>query len=106
MRRLTAAFSLITALTILGSCAPAEPPPDPLPNGLLLALAVLETGPDGKPVPQPAQLGILTNDGTAWHWRSISDPDSNVFHKAMVYAPSTGEASILTAGGTKAMLKL
>jgi hypothetical protein len=78
---------------------------DPLPNGLLLALAVLESGPDG-PVPQPAQLGILTNDGAEWRYRTISDPDSNVFHKAMVYEPRPGERGILTAGGTRAILKL
>ncbi len=74
-------------------------------NGLLLSLAVLESGPSG-PVPQPAQLGILTNDGTAWSYRFIEDEDSNVFHKAMVFAPAGGEAAILTAGGTKAMVKL
>ncbi len=106
MRRFGFTFIAIPVLTILLSCTPAEPPADPLPNGLLLALAVLETGPDGKPVPQPAQLGILTDDGTGWSWRSLSDPDSNVFHKAMVYAPGPGEPTILTAGGSKAALKL
>ena len=106
MRQLATATVLMCCLVILLSCAPAEPPADPMPNGLLLALAVLETGPDGKPVPQPAQLGILTNDGTGWSWHSLSDPDSNVFHKAMVYAPVQGAPTILTAGGTKAALKL
>ena len=106
MRRFVTAFAVFPIIAIILSCAPAEPPPEPLANGLLLALAVLETGPDGKPVPQPAQLGILTNDGTGWQWSSISDPDSNVFHKAMVYVPATGQATILTAGGTKAALKL
>ncbi len=106
MRRFITAFAMVPIFALMLSCAPAEPPPDPLANGLLLGLAVLETGPDGKPVPQPAQLGILTNDGTGWQWNSISDPDSNVFHKAMVYSPAPGQASILTAGGTKAALKL
>ncbi len=106
MRRFVTALAMVPIFALLLSCAPAEPPPDPLANGLLLGLAVLETGPDGKPVPQPAQLGILTNDGTGWQWNSISDPDSNVFHKAMVYSPAPGQASILTAGGTKAALKL
>lgn len=104
MRRTFVGLTLITLLTLVGSCSKA-PTPDPLPNGLLLALAVLESGPDG-PVPQPAQLGILTNDGVEWRYQTISDPDSNVFHKAMVYEPRPGEKGILTAGGTRAILKL
>jgi hypothetical protein len=83
------------------SSAPAD-----LPNGLLLALAVLGKGPDGKPVPKPAQLGILTRAGGSWHYKAIEDPDSNVFHKAMVFEPAQGEAGILTFGGTGAFLKL
>ncbi len=106
MRQSLSTIAVISCLATLVSCAPAEPPAEPVPNGLMLSLAVLETGPDGKPVPQPAQLGILTNDGTGWSWSIISDSDSNVFHKAMIYAPAQGEPVILTAGGTKAALKL
>ena len=103
MRRLTALMVLpLTAL--IASCAKA-PTADPMANGLLLSLAVLESGPSG-PVPQPAQLGILTHDGNVWTYRFIEDEDSNVFHKAMVFAPAGGEAAILSAGGTKAMIKL
>jgi hypothetical protein len=101
-------ISLI-ALSLLISCAPAPEPPEsaePLDNGLLLALAVLEKDADGRPVPQPAQLGILTDTGSGWSYNPVSDPDSNVFHKAMVYEPRPGEAGILTAGGTGAYLKL
>ncbi|HOC42376.1 MAG TPA: VCBS repeat-containing protein [Thermoanaerobaculales bacterium] len=106
MRRAFGGLVLISTAALLAGCAPAKEPAKPLPNGLLLALAVLEKGPDGKPVPQPAQLGILTNDGQAWSYRAISDPDSNVFHKAMAYEPRPGEAGVLTAGGTRAILKL
>ncbi len=105
MRRVLASVALIASLALFTRCA-KQPPPEPLPNGLLLALAVLGTGPDGKPLPQPAQLGILTNDGEAWSYRALSDADSNVFHKAMVYRPRPGEAGVLTAGGTRAILKL
>ncbi len=98
-------MTLIPLLTLTFACAPATPPPPPVGNGLLLALAVLEKGPDGKPVPQPAQLGILTDTGAGWSYTAVSDPDSNVFHKAMVYEPRPGEAGILTAGGTGASLK-
>jgi len=98
-------ITLTSLLTLTLSCTPT-PPPDVPDKGLLLALAVLEKGPDGKPVPQPAQLGILTDTGAGWTYSAISDPDSNVFHKAMAYEPRPGEAGILTAGGTGAYLKL
>ncbi|MEJ2189852.1 MAG: VCBS repeat-containing protein, partial [Acidobacteriota bacterium] len=51
-------------------------------------------------------LGILTNDGDQWTYRFIEDPDSNVFHKGMAFEPAGGEAGILTAGGTRAIIKL
>jgi len=98
--------ALIPILTLTLACVPTPPTPEPLGNGLLLALAVLEKDADGRPVPQPAQLGILADTGAGWTYTSISDPDSNVFHKAMVYEPRPGEAGILTAGGTGAHLKL
>jgi hypothetical protein len=105
MRRTTTlALTLVITATLSG-CARKEPPAQPLPNGLLLSLAVLENGPSG-PVPQPARLGILTHDGSGWSYRAISDPDSNVFHKAMVFQPTGGAAGILTAGGTRALVKL
>jgi hypothetical protein len=103
MRRFNALL-VLTLITIATGCA-NEPAPEPMANGLLLSLAVLESGPSG-PVPQPAQLGIVTHDGTAWSYRYIEDEDSNVFHKAMVFAPEGGQPAILTAGGTKAMVKL
>jgi len=103
MRRLTV-LTILPLIAFLAGCA-KEPAAEPMANGLLLSLAVLESGPSG-PVPQPAQLGILTHDGTAWNYRFIEDEDSNVFHKAMVFAPAGGEAAILSAAGTKAMIKL
>jgi hypothetical protein len=86
------------------SAAPASPAD--LSNGLLLALAVLDQNPDGSPKPLPAQLGILERKGGEWIYRTLDDPDSNVFHKAMVYGPRPGEERILTLGGSRAMLKL
>ena len=104
MRRFSALFLILPLIAVLPGCA-KEPAAEPMDNGLLLSLAVLESGPSG-PVPQPARLGILTNDGTAWNYRFISDEDSNVFHKAMVFSPTGGSPAIVTAGGTKAMVKL
>ena len=104
MRRLLTLTLVFPIIATLAGCAKA-PVSEPLSNGLLLGLAVLESGPSG-PVPQPAQLGILTNDGSSWSYRSIDDDDSNVFHKAMPFNPTGGEPGILTAAGTKAMVKL
>jgi len=96
------------------SPAPAAAPapaasttPASLPKGLLVALSQFAVTPEGKVLPQPgpAKLEILTREGGAWKVQTIDDPDSNVFHKAMVFAAPDGPA-ILTLGGTKAMLKL
>jgi hypothetical protein len=89
------------------SAPAASTTPADLPKGLLLALSQFEIAPDGKvlPKPGPAKLEILTREGGAWKVQSLTDPDSNVFHKAMVYGAPDGPA-ILTLGGTKAALKL
>jgi len=89
--------------SILTGC---QPPTEPLPRGLLVALAVLDKDDAGKPVPMPAQLGILSRGTDGWHYETIDDPASNVFHKAMVYEPEPGRPGILTLGGTAAVLKL
>ena len=102
MRRPSSFVLAIPVVVALAACAAQ---PTPLPNGLLLALATFEKGPQG-PVPQPATLGILTGAGDAWSYRSITDPDSNVFHKAMFFEPTPGDQRILTVGGTRAILKL
>jgi hypothetical protein len=102
-RALIAPILIMLLLGAVTSCS--EHPPES-PNGLLLSLAVLKHTADRKPLPQPARLGLLHHDGKAWRYRAIDDPDSNVFHKAMVYEPSPGRAGILTLGGTRAILKL
>jgi hypothetical protein len=97
---------LVPVLLAVLVCSACSERSEPLPNGLLLSLAVLKKNDHGKPVPQPARLGILHHDGDEWRYRAIEDPDSNVFHKAMVYEPNPGRAGILTLGGTRAILKL
>jgi len=82
--------------------------PDSLPNGIVLALAqfVTEKGEDGKekPVPGPARLEFLYREGGEWKVSEFEDPESNVFHKAMVYDAGDGPR-LLTLGGTRALLK-
>jgi len=103
MRRSLALLLIVPIITLAG-CA-ADPAEETMPNGLILSLASFEKGPSG-PVPQPASLIILERTGDAWSHRTLQDPDSNVFHKAMAYSPAPGDTGILTAGGTRAILKL
>jgi len=90
--------------------APAAKPvtPQTLPNGIVLALAqfVTEKGDDGKDkfVPGPARLEFLYREGGKWKTSEFEDPESNVFHKAMVYDAGDGPR-LLTLGGTRALLK-
>ena len=94
--------------------APAAPAaakpatPNSLPNGIVLALAqfVTEKGDDGKDkfVPGPARLEFLYREGGTWKTSAFEDPESNVFHKAMVYDAGDGPR-LLTLGGTRALLK-
>jgi hypothetical protein len=103
-------FSLVL-LACLGlpgvSCAETPRADDSLPSGLLLALSRFEVTPEGKVLPKPkaATLEILVRRDGAWEVLSLEDPESNVFHKAMVYDPG-GSPGILTLGGTGAALKL
>jgi hypothetical protein len=79
--------------------------PDSLPSGLLIALSRFESDENGKPLPK-SELVTLVRRGGAWEARSYQDPESNVFHKAMVYTPPGGGPAILTLGGTAAAVKL
>jgi len=79
--------------------------PDSLPSGLLIALSRFESDESGKPLPK-SELVTLVRRGGAWEARSYQDPESNVFHKAMVYETPEGGPAILTLGGTAAAVKL
>jgi hypothetical protein len=113
--------SMLALLVIAGGCGsggdgggtagglPEGPEvPATLDKGLLLALAQFEITPEGKVLPNPkaARLDILTRRDGAWHLETIEDPESNVFHKAMVYTPPGREPGILTLGGNAAAIKL
>ena len=82
---------------------PAVSEPEAYPQGIVLALAQFVTK-DGKPVPGPARLEFLTREGGEWKVAVLEDPESNVFHKAMVY--EGGDAPVLlTLAGTGAAVK-
>lgn len=88
-----------------------EPPPPPAPEArrepleggpyptLLVSQAQFIDGPDG-PRPGPAKLAIVRETPDGWKTTYLEDPDSNVFHKAVVYGDG-----ILTIGANQAMLK-
>lgn len=83
--------------------------PDDLPRALVLGLSAFaerEPGAEGMPVPLPAELEFVVRRGGEWVVTKLTDPDSNVFHKAMAYETPDGSIGLLTAGGSKAMVKL
>ncbi len=112
--------AVLFAITAVGCARPGGEPaadsavtgpalaatPADLPTGILVALAVLDKNPDGSPKTLPAQLGMLIRSGGEWRWRALDDADSNVYHKAMVYAPPGEAPGVLTLGGTQAVVKL
>ena len=118
----TASLSALVIITVVGgpltgcgstdekTAAPLPAPevPRSLDKGLLLALSQFEISPEGKvlPKPGPALLEILTRKDGEWHTQKIEDDESNVFHKAMVYAPPGKDPGILTLGGNAASVKL
>jgi hypothetical protein len=75
-------------------------------RALALALAVFTQDADGRQIPGAATAGFLAFDGKRWRHGSLEDPDSNVFHKLIEYCPRRGACGLLTAAGTKAILKL
>jgi hypothetical protein len=106
---------LVTALLLaVSSCSTAENPGNSGDRqrarsgdqALVLALAVLGEGPDGKPKPLPARTVILQRTGASWTSRFIEDPGSTAFHKAMAYQPPQGAGGLLTLGGAAAAVKL
>ena len=83
----------------LTACGPAD-----ADRGLALSLAQFVTR-DGKPVPGPARVEFLRFAGGEWRMTAVEDPDSNVFHKAMLYDGADGPR-LLTVAGTAAVVKL
>jgi len=81
------------------AAAPADPA-----RGLLVAISKFEMA-GGKPKPL-SELLMLREHAGAWQATAVGDPESNVFHKAMVYQPPGEAPGILTLGGTAAVVKL
>lgn len=83
--------------------------PDDLEIGLVLGLSAFPEATPGDtsaPTPLPAELEFIVRRGGEWVVTRMTDPASNVFHKALTYETPDGETALLTGGGEKALLKL
>lgn len=81
--------------------------PDELPHGLLITYSPFTQNDQGRwTQPAPARLELLSRRGGEWRVDVITDEESNVFHKAMVYTRPGGSPQILTVGGMGAYVKL
>lgn len=83
--------------------------PDDLPLALVLGLSAFaerQPGETGMPVPLAAELEFIARRGGEWVKTTLTDSDSNVFHKALVYEKPDGTLALLTGGGSKAIVKL
>ena len=98
----TAAPTTTAPATTVSTEVPAS-----LATGLLLSYSQFVVA-DGQVTanPGPARLELLWRERGEWHTDVLEDPDSNVFHKALVYTPPGGSPGILTLGGTRAAVKL
>lgn len=124
-RRLPILVRALALALALGACGGEEKPapaaaPEPAPtaaptapapaatadlaNGLVLALAQFAER-DGKPVPGAARLEFLAYRDGKWQLSALEDPESNVFHKALVY-PAAAGPRLLSLGGSAAIVKL
>ena len=70
-------------------------------KALLLSQAWFMKDAAGKSKPGPARLEIWREGAAGWNFTRLEDPDSNVFHKAIL----TDDGSILTIGAMGAHLK-
>jgi hypothetical protein len=93
-------LATLLAAALLAACGKGDPP-----HGLMLSLAQFVNEKGEKPVPGPARVEFLYQRGGEWRTSFLEDPESNVFHKAMVY-PAPAGPRLLTLSGTAARVKL
>jgi hypothetical protein len=102
MRRVVAAVLVLGSTLCLADCrrAPSRG------RVLALGLAVFSKDAAGRQVPGQATAAFLAPGGKAWRHGTLTDPESNVFHKLLEYCPTSGDCGLLSVGGTTAALKL
>ena len=99
---------VLAVLLVLGSTLGLADCRRPPSRGRVLALglAVFSKDAAGRQVPGQATAGFLAPGGKTWRHGTLTDPESNVFHKLLEYCPRPGECGLLSVGGTAAVLKL
>ena len=102
MRRFVVAVLVPCATLCLADCrrAPSRG------RVLALGLAVFSKDAAGRQVPGHATAAFLAPGGKAWRHGTLTDPESNVFHKLLEYCPASGDCGLLSVGGSAAALKL
>lgn len=94
---------------MLAGCTPPKnlPAENPLPTLLIAQAQFSHEQVDGRslPKPGPALLTIKQKTPGGWVDTVIEDPESRVFHKAMIFSAGS-KKQILTIGATEALLKL
>jgi hypothetical protein len=107
---LAAVLAVASCRSKEGAAAPAPgQPPKPVQQSLkgepfpaiVLSQAWFWKDEAGKSKPGPARLEIWRETPDGWQATRVEDGESNVFHKAIVFP----DASIVTIGGEKALLK-
>jgi len=101
MRRVLAVLLVLGPALLLADCR--RPPKRG--RVLALGLAVFSKDAAGRQVPGQATAGFLA-PGKTWRHGTLTDPESNVFHKLLEYCPRPGECGLMSVGGTAAVLKL
>ncbi len=105
-------YATVLLLFVL-SCANNEQKKNMLPSGgpyrtILIAQAqFVYENKDGKKLPKPGPALLVIKQKTADGWKDtvLEDPQSNVFHKALIL-PKDASRQILTIGAMQAALKL
>jgi len=105
--RMTARTLLVTAIAcaVTGPLSSCRRTPTP-GRVLALGLAVFSKDAAGRQVPGQATAAFLAPGGKAWRHGTLTDPESNVFHKLLEYCPASGDCGLLSVGGSAAALKL
>ena len=85
----------------------APSPGGPYPTILIAQAQFVYENRDGKRLPKPGPAILTLKQKTPGGWKDtvIEDPQSNVFHKAMIFSDSSGKR-ILTIAAMDAALKL
>jgi len=104
---------VVFVFTFTSSCTKDNQgkPSPPTPNcpTLLIAQAQFRavSGPDGKTKQQPGPAVLILKQKTSAGWQEIviEDPESNVFHKAILFPEDAAPMQILTIGAMDAALK-